>query len=424
MTEINDNENLKIGIFMWFDDNIKEYASINYAINQIYCDKYGYTLIKSNIRNCPKRKPHWERIPLLLDNFDNFDYLIWIDSDAHFYIDGPPILNVINNHLDKSFIFSGDTDISENKNITCEINSGFFIVKNCEFSKEVLNKWLHDEDLFKSPKLSNSIFGTNKWNDQGVLRIMYSENILDLCNKSIIIDYAILQHFNKTDSLEEKIYGLEDKPFVYHCTNGKNIDFNIRVKKSKEYYESYKNSFIKKFNQFINPNIQISKKVIADILMNCENKKMLVFGLGYDSDLWYNSTNKNTFFVEDNPKYIALNKNIDANNIIYYQYKGINVKNSLKLTEEQIDGIKPPEEIIALAPFDIILIDGPTGFDDGCPGRLLPIFWSKKYLSKQGTLVYVDDASRNLEKKCINKYWLNNTKLYFKDRLGSMKISV
>ena len=87
---------LKIGVFMWFDNQIKEYADINYKINKIYCDKYGYTLIKSNIRKYPERKPHWERIPLILENFDKFDYLIWIDADAHFYIDSPPITNIIN----------------------------------------------------------------------------------------------------------------------------------------------------------------------------------------------------------------------------------------------------------------------------------------------------------------------------------------
>lgn len=42
-------DTLEIGIFMWYDNNIKEYAEINYKINKIYCDKYGYTLIKSDI---------------------------------------------------------------------------------------------------------------------------------------------------------------------------------------------------------------------------------------------------------------------------------------------------------------------------------------------------------------------------------------
>ena len=125
MTETNAN---KIGIFMWFDDKIKEYADINYKINTIYCDKYGYTLITSNTRRYPNRKPHWERLPLLLEYFDTFDYLIWIDADAHFYIDSPPITNVIDTYPDKLFIFSGDTDIKQNEKLSVHINSGFFII--------------------------------------------------------------------------------------------------------------------------------------------------------------------------------------------------------------------------------------------------------------------------------------------------------
>ena len=33
---------------------------------------------------------------------------------------------------------------------------------------------------------------------------------------------------------------------------------------------------------------------------------MLVFGLGYDSKMWYNG-NKNTYFIESNDEYISLN---------------------------------------------------------------------------------------------------------------------
>jgi hypothetical protein len=67
------------------------------------------------------------------------------------------------------------------------------------------------------------------------------------------------------------------------------------------------------------------------------------------------------------------------------------------MTNEQIDNIKIPNSLLELGPFDIILIDGPTGFNNECPGRILPIYWSKKYLSKQGTIIYIDDANRKLE---------------------------
>jgi hypothetical protein len=419
--EFNEN-NYKIGIFMWYNEQIIQYAENNYKINKIYCEKYGYNLIKSNLRLCNERKPHWERIPLLLKYFNDFDYLIWIDADAHFYIDSPPITNVINTYPDKLFIFSGDTDTYHTNN-NWVINSGFFIVKKCDKSKDILNIWLNNNELYKSQELSKPIFGSNNWNDQAVLRLMYSKNIENITDNSIIITYGILQHFNEDYKLAKKVFGLINRPFIFHSTNGENMIFKNRVNNTIKYVEKYTSD---KYGKFINPNIQISKFVINDIVLEADNqhKKMLVFGLGHDSELWYNLTNKNTYFVEDNKYYIDLNKNINKNNIIFYEYKDINVENSFKLSQHQIQNFKIPEKLLELGPFDIILIDGPNGSHSKSPGRLLPIYWSTNYLSHNKTIIYIDDATRNLERKCINTYFINNTKQIFNDRLGTIKINI
>lgn len=417
------NFNYKIGVFMWYDKGIQEYADINYKINKIYCEKYGYTLIKSDVRQYPSKKAHWERIPLILEYFNDFDYLIWIDADAHFYTDSPPISNIIDTHLDKLFIFSGDTDNfhneTENKWV---INSGVFIIKSDNISREILEYWLTNNIFTKSKELEKSVFGRNKWNDQAILRLMYSKNTLNICDYSIILDYGIIQHFNKSDKLKKQIYGLTNKPFIFHSTNGTNMLFENRVKFAKEYLNKFN---LNKYSNVLNPNIQLDTEVIKDILLNVDgkNKKMLVFGLGYDSELWYNLTNKNTLFIENNYEYIKLNKNINSNNIIYYDYKNITVEKSLKNINKQfIDSFSIPQKILDNAPYDIILIDGPAGFNSECPGRLLPCYWSKNYLSKENTLIYVDDANRPLEHKCINKMFSNKMKTYFKQRNGTMKI--
>lgn len=420
--EFNKN-NYKIGIFMWYDDPLKPYADNNYKINKIYCQKYGYNLIKSNLRLCNEKKPHWERISLLLKYFNDFDYLIWIDADAHFYIDSPPITNVINTYPEKLFIFSGDTDTHQtNPYNNWVINSGFFIVKKSDKSRDILIKWLNDNELYTSKELSKPIFGNNKWNDQSVLRLMYSKNIENIADNSIIIKYGILQHFNKDHKLSDKNFGLVNTPFIFHSTNGENMIFNNRINNTNKYIEKYTSD---KYGKFINSNIQISKFVINDIILEADNqnKKMLVFGLGYDSELWYNLTNKNTYFVEDNKYYIDLNKNINKDNIIFYEYNDINVENSFKLSPQQIKNFKVPEKLLEFAPFDIILIDGPNGSHSKGPGRLLPIYWSKEYLSHNKTIIYIDDATRNLEKKCINTYFINNTKQFFNHRLGTIKIN-
>ncbi len=175
--------------------------------------------------------------------------------------------------------------------------------------------------------------------------------------------------------------------------------------------------------EYYNSNIQLDKDVIVDIFSNFknENTKMLVFGLGYDSKMWFNG-NKNTYFIENKDEYIKLNVNdIPTNNIIKYDYKNINVKNSFNLDDKEIYTYKIPNELLKLAPFDIILIDGPEGWNYNTPGRLIPCFWST-LLSKPSTVIYVDDSSRPLENYCINKYFNNKTKDIFNNRGKCTKI--
>ena len=173
---------------------------------------------------------------------------------------------------------------------------------------------------------------------------------------------------------------------------------------------------------YYNKNIQIDKKVINDIFLNISSDtKMLVFGLGYDSKMWFEGNNQNTFFVENKDEYIKLNENdISSNNIIKYNYN-ITCKNSFLLNDEDINKFTIPDRILELAPFDIILIDGPEGYHDSKPGRLLPCYWST-LLSKPGTLIYIDDSNRKLESYCIKKYFNDKVKETFKERNGCTKI--
>jgi len=81
-----------------------------------------------------------------------------------------------------------------------------------------------------------------------------------------------------------------------------------------------------------------------------------------------------------------------------------------------------PQKILENGPYDIILIDGPEEYTLESPGRRLPCFWTKHFLSKPGTLVYLDDVKRQLESFCIKTYFNDNKKLFFPNRLGCCKI--
>ena len=150
---------------------------------------------------------------------------------------------------------------------------------------------------------------------------------------------------------------------------------------------------------------------------------MLVFGLGYDSKMWYEGNNKNTYFVENKDEYINLNKNdIPLNNIIKYDYQ-TTCKSCFKLTREQLNKFTIPEKISNLAPFDIIIVDGPEGYSADKPGRLIPCYWAT-LLSKSGTLIYVDDSRRNLEDICIKTFFNKNIVKIFPERSQCTKICI
>jgi len=165
---------------MWYDNNIRSYGLLNYIINALYCRKYNIDIIKCNKRRVPNIEPNWERIPLLLEHINKYDYVMWIDADAHFYVNGPSIIKLIEIYKDKNFIFSRDVNTS-----STFINSGVFIVKNNEYCKVFLQDWIN----------RNNIPDNYNFLDQGKLQTMYDINHKKIKSNSIVIPFGILQNF-------------------------------------------------------------------------------------------------------------------------------------------------------------------------------------------------------------------------------------
>jgi hypothetical protein len=205
---------MKICVVMFYDDKIKIYGDITYEINKKYCEKYNLDIILSNNKKYVNRHPAWERVPLLLDNISNYDYLIWIDADAFFYNDASNIVDIINNNIDINFIFS---NCIGNRNI----NTGFFIVKNTQYSIDFLTKWAYDEGLYRNNPYPYM------W-DQGVLVNMYERNILDIQQNSVKYEYGQLQHFYENDKMHNKSY-------IFHLAGRHSI---TRYVMSKEYLDT------------------------------------------------------------------------------------------------------------------------------------------------------------------------------------------
>tara|TARA_Y100000591_G_scaffold37250_1_gene27488 strand:- start:100 stop:657 length:558 start_codon:yes stop_codon:yes gene_type:complete len=174
-----------------------------------------------------------------------------------------------------------------------------------------------------------------------------------------------------------------------------------------------------------NTKIQLHAYVLKDIIEEInENTRLLVWGLGYDSELWWNVTNKNTYFIESEDEYINMNTFIPDTHIIKYTYPSMSVIKSLT-QPDKVETTKIPESIKNLGLFDVIIVDGPNGNSNSSPGRQLPIYWSINHLSKPNTLIYMDDTNRKLETLCIKRYCKSeNIVKRFHHRKGSIKYKV
>tara|TARA_Y100000816_G_scaffold285358_1_gene264893 strand:+ start:135 stop:881 length:747 start_codon:yes stop_codon:yes gene_type:complete len=235
---------INLCICQWYTKDISSYADITQAINRLYCEKYNIKYIYSNERLVEKRKPHFERLPFIANNLKNYDYIMWVDADAHFYLDSPNILDFLEKYKEYDFIFSKDiNDLREKINggsFECnikndwQINTGVFIVKNTPENINILNESAYNDNYYRR-KLN--------YQDQGVIRLLYRDNILSLKDKSIVLPYGYLQHFNSEELHDKnnlyynyfKMLETKDiRPFILHHA-GKNGGF--RISKCNAYYD-------------------------------------------------------------------------------------------------------------------------------------------------------------------------------------------
>jgi hypothetical protein len=153
---------------------------------------------------------------------EEYDYYVWIDADAHFYINAPPLDIVIKRFPNQKLILSGDYP---HKKQIWEINSGFFIVKNCKECFNILMAWAYSDSI-KYISNKNQMYGN--FHDQQVIRYMYDKNILNTKLISVVVPYCALQHFFPNNPRE-----LAWRPFIIHLAGN---DSATRRAHSLTYY--------------------------------------------------------------------------------------------------------------------------------------------------------------------------------------------
>ena len=220
------------------DNRDSDDISMIKEINQKYCDVNGYEFIffdKDDIHNSELNTslpPYWWKVKMVYDVMlkSDYDYLMWIDSDACFHDHKIRMESVLGKN--KIFGMSGDTDvykISENFNFTGEFNAGVWIVKNCRMGKKFIKKWLDCYDLSRWYRKGD------KWSCKYYfLPCMWAGTYYEqgsgykLMHTSEFSKYISQLHFNILQGYKEPN---KSSYTIHFCGNGKKF--------IKNYYKKY-----------------------------------------------------------------------------------------------------------------------------------------------------------------------------------------
>lgn len=146
-----ETKKLNIAIVQAYDDNIKAYAEYSRLLNAMYAHEKGYTYIGFDYDLVPVFiSVYYNKIiavDSVLKDQRNFDWVLYIDSDAAVSNFNHKIEDIIARHDGKEIIIAQDSN---------GVNNGVFLIKNTDKMKEFLQKAYGDRNFFhtKTPEQS------------------------------------------------------------------------------------------------------------------------------------------------------------------------------------------------------------------------------------------------------------------------------
>lgn len=135
---------MKIAILTVYDDAYAPVANITCPVIERYCIAHGYTpWVRRREKLSSWSETVWQKIPLLRESFEDYDWVMWIDADAMVMNHTIRLERIIESALGQSNLI-----ISRDEN---GLNAGVFLLKNCLMS----HKFLEDVDSKKQEFLSH-----------------------------------------------------------------------------------------------------------------------------------------------------------------------------------------------------------------------------------------------------------------------------
>jgi uncharacterized protein (TIGR01627 family) len=145
------------------------------------------------------------------------------------------------------------------------------------------------------------------------------------------------------------------------------------------------------------------RPVVREIV-NRPGCSLLVFGCGNDSPFWERINHDGrTAFLEDDPIWLEQTRSrLPGAEVYPVRYDTRRADWLLLLDDpEKLHVDLPPE--VSSERWDVILVDGPAGYEDGQPGRMKSIFVASQLVASGGC-VFVHDCDRQVERQYCERY--------------------
>lgn len=181
------------GIAIGTEYNKKPWVKHAVENHKMYCKKHNYKYVLRT-KSKTDRIPNWEKIHLLLElmNDPNNQFLFWMDTDSVFTNFDLKIEGLLNSK--HHFYFSGDTNI---------INTGHFILKNSDWSKEQLK---HIWDIYPAD------YGMGS--DNAAMSVWLGGGNGKMSHEEQKITYKSVDKGYKNKNIQKKIESGEAKEYI------------------------------------------------------------------------------------------------------------------------------------------------------------------------------------------------------------------
>ena len=130
---------IKVVTYMWGDF---KYFALSEKINRMYCERHGYEYVIGRTRPREDSHPAWGKLPVILNEMHDCDYLLYVDADAVFYSHGLRIEDeLIPDLRDKVLMMASDCARDGYRVRATLPNTGVILIKVCDKAKVLFEEW-------------------------------------------------------------------------------------------------------------------------------------------------------------------------------------------------------------------------------------------------------------------------------------------